>query len=500
MPYTSQSGQYGAIPYSELRQKYEVTAMGDNAKDSMSEHMRNSLRDMSCSATFFESDHKRDDNASETFLALRHTGHRTGETPDAPDLFLELTDRDPRGTALDPDFQKLRDQSWARADRHRFYSDSDHTITEREKMPHVIQRQLREQMEMTKHRLKIFSVSRDGQSTNLGRKKLGDRAETDDQTSITTREEILAAIRQQGQQQDPLALGWEQTGDSLFHVAALGQQRGAQKATDGLSTRAEVAASQKQADSVVQTIKTGAANLMRVIIDRINEGRRVEHHADQDASESLDTATGTSRFRGDERSRVSTTGLSTAAQREAFGTVQRFIGQLNSQSGMQGQDIETQLQVVQFMDNAITASRSSSEARFHAEDIVMAHKTGVSQEQDQKRVEQFCDPLARRNVGETRRYSESTAVAQLGTGRRHPSKEARFAKAGEGYKGVSRETVQKRLRSTLEDELSRAQGYDGTQYHHAFSTADRHVRGLGSKYTRERVDTERTLNAMADSS
>jgi hypothetical protein len=502
MPYSGQSGQYGSIPYADLRNKYEVTSMGDSAPAALYEEMRSGLRDMSCSTTFFESDHKREDNHSETFLSLRHTGHRTGETPDAPDLFLELTGRDPRGTSTDPNMRLMADQAWSRRDRHRFFSDSDHSITEREKRPQVLIAQLREQFELIKQRLKIFSTSREGQSTNLGQKRQGDRATTDAQAGISERDEVLAAIRQQSisGNANMLSLGWEQTGDARFKVAALGQLRAGQRQTDGLAVRADQQGSQRATRSQQQTVKTGTANMMRIVMDRMNEGRRNEHDGDQQLIDGRSRTNTCSRFVPGDTSAVASTGVATQDAVRAFGTVERFIGQLRAQSGMQGQDIETQLQIVQFMDNAVQASRLSSEARYKAEDIVLSAAMSRGFEEAFRaagNVNQ--DPAAaRRNTGQTARYSESAAVAQLGR-RTGDSGAPRFARSGEGYKAQSRETVQKRLRGPDDmDDLSRAAAYDGTQDVQTFMTADRHVRGLGTKFTRDRMDTERTLDAISE--
>lgn len=498
MPYTGQSGQYGGIPYAELRKKYEVTSMGDNAHEALYNEMRSGLRDVKCSATFFESDHKRDNTQSESFLSLRHTGHRSGEEPWAPDLFLELTGRDPRGALLDPNMRKMSDQAWERRKQYRFYNDGDNSITEREKRPQVLIRQLRDAMELTKQRLKIFSTSKDSRSVNVGVQRQGDRQSAEAQTSVTDRDEILSALRSQQRDSDPFAIGWEQTGDHEFKIAQLGQTRGAQRRQDGTVTRSEQAASQRGQESAVQAVKTGAANLMRVLMD---QGRTVDVLVSQDGDESRDQAsTGVSRFRGENNARVAVTGVHTATEAQAFGAVQRFIGQLQHQSGMQGQDIETQLQIVQFMDNAVVASKSSSEARFRAEDIVLSARTAPEQtEQATKRAEGFADPLSRHNVGQSANYSDSTAVAQLGTGLLRCG--SRRVYTGEGYKSSSRETTQKRARlPDSNDELSRAADYTGAQYHHTFSTADRTVRGLGTKFTRDRMDTERTLNAISSDS
>lgn len=499
MPHSGQSGQYGSIPYSELRNKYEVTSMGDSAPNALYEEMRSGLRDSGCSSTFFESDHKREDNHSESFLSLRHTGHRTGETPDAPDLFLELTGRDARGTSTDPNMRLMSDQAWERRGNYRFFSDSSHSITEREKRPQVLIAQLRDQFEITKRRLKIFSTSREGQSTNLGEKRTGDRAATDAQTGIAERDEVLAAIRSQVVSADNM-LGWEQTGDAELKVAALGQIREGQRKTDGLTARADQHASQRVEQSRAQVVNTGAANMMRIVMDRMTDGRRAENETDQLRTDGRSGANTTSRFApGDNAVEVDVSQSHT----RAFGTVERFIGQLRAQSGMQGQDIETQLQVVQFMDNAVQASRLSSEARYKAEDIVLSAKT--TRAFDDRGVARGAAGTAdgfaatRRNTGQTGRYSESTAVAQLGTGRKHDG--PRVARIGEGYKSKSRETTQKRIRGPDGlDDLSRTAAYDGTQAHATFSTADRHVRGLGSKFTRDRMDTDRTLNAISDDS
>lgn len=495
MSKSGSSGQYGTMPYSDLRQKYEITDMYESPLATR-DYMRDTLKDLSCDATFFESDHKREDNHSEEFLSLRYSGHRSGEKPDAPDLFLELTDRDPRGTALDPDMRHVVNQSWERAGTYKFYNDADYSVTEREKRPQQLIQQIRDQFENIKAHLKIFSTSKDSfAAAGNYQQSVSSRADdVDKQTGIAERDEIYAAPKGNftTSMSNNLPLGWEQTGDHEFKIASYGQIRATNNRMDSETNRADTSIDVKTTAFQDAVISAGVANIMKSVAN--SRAQRVQN-GEWLPELSRDVVNSQYRLASNEQSRAAdVTGDQTA--RESFAAVAKFIGALNRQSGVKNQDVEQQLQIIQFMDNA-TRAPNTSEARHRATDIVMSAQV-ASGFQSFRGVAPGVrrTDTSKRQTNETARRFESMQTARLG-GSRMTAVGDKFGKTltGEGYKSTSRARDNTQTKAP---DIRHGYNTGETQLHETFSTADRSVRGLGSKFTRDKMDTDRTLNAISD--
>jgi hypothetical protein len=264
------SGQYGAIPHSVIRKKYEVTKGYENPYHT-DDYQRSILKDTRPDAPFMESDQIRYDNHSAERLSLRHEGHRTGEAPDHSEMFLELTERDPRGTAVDPDFGKYREQAYSRKDYYRFYSDADHSVTDWQSTPITAMRNRMATFEDVKRRLKIFST---GKGSMMAARNFKHTADSNiDLTAgqlplISIPEAVFediedrTAIRSNGTN-----IGWHRTTDHEFDVAQYGQAPVALKPSN-----AEVNRQLQEPDSFMEEqfkdtrVNAGLAVLMQDIM------------------------------------------------------------------------------------------------------------------------------------------------------------------------------------------------------------------------------------------
>ena len=499
MSYSGLSGQYGSIPKSIFRSKYEITDIDEPA--SVDEYMRNVCRDRSCDATFFESDHKREDTHSEEFLSLRHSGHRSGEVPDAPDMFLELTGRDPRGTQNNPDFSEAAKQTWQKRDSFKFYSDSDMSVTEREKRPQQLISQIREQFQGIKDRLKIFDTSKDAMMVQYNAEHSTEsRVGTSNWQRSINFHENQDNINKTTQLSNSYPLGWEQTGDHEFKVASYGQIRSQSNKSDADSNRRNTDKTESQlAIFRDQVVTSGLANLMRSVVanrqQRIQNGEWIPGLSRGQAQRS------DWRPRTDPLSRNS--GIQTDQQdTEVFKSIERFIGELNRQSGVMGQNnIETQLQVIQFMDHATRTNRAS-DARFNAQDIVMSvvlSENFGTPTAATHRGKLAADYIVKRQIDETTKRFESHQVARLGRSQMTSiGDKLSIGLVGEGYKSQS--AVKNNTQSRAPDIRN---PYSANATHNKavkFNTGDRHTRGLGSKFMRDKMHTDRTLNAISESS
>ncbi len=501
MSFSGLSGQYGSIPQTVFRQKYEITNV-DEPVDAIDNYMRDNLKDLSCDVPFFESDQKREDTHSEEILSLRYSGHRSGETPDAPDLFLELTGRDPRGTQNVPIFSEAAKHTWDKRESFKFYNDSDMSVTEREKRPQVLIAQIRDQFENIKERLKWFSTSKDNFLGISGRK--GESADSrvglsGSQYAMTHRDVLSTTPKGNltTLMSNTLPLGWEQTGDHEFKVASYGQIRnGIDTSKDVESNRSELE-SEHRSNLVIfkeQIVSVGLVNLMKTVIDDR-----------QQRAQSGEWQPGFSRAQINSIWRPMDNVINRAdnyqgdqIQQEAFKNIEKFIGQLNRQTGVLAQnDIETQLQIIQFMDHA-TRSSSSNEAKFTAQNIIAStRQIDAFANQGVIRGNQKMQ-TSKREIEETTKRFESYQVARLGRSRlTDVGDKLAINLVGENYKSKSAERDNLKTRGP---DVRNPYSADITQKRKSFGTADRFVRGLGSKFTRDKTDTDRTLNDMADMS
>lgn len=224
MPSSGLSGQYGLIPYSVMRRKFEATLIDEDPYATY-DYMRRTISDFRCDPTFMASDEKREDTHAEEILSVRHNGHRSGELPDMPDgEFLELTGRDPRGVSLDPKFSDARAQMESRAEQYAWSDSTDGAVAEREKAPHYLIKQMREAFYGIKDRLKIFDTSFDNiMGTHKGIHPGESRVDASEATgaisSITDMERRNDATTRMS---NALPTGWDTVGDARFRVAQYG--------------------------------------------------------------------------------------------------------------------------------------------------------------------------------------------------------------------------------------------------------------------------------------
>lgn len=220
------SGQYGQIPQGIISEKYEVTKGYEDPYHTDDYH-RSILTDTRPDAPFMESDQTRYDTHSEEILSLRHEGHRTGDAPDHSEMFLELTERDPRGIAVDPDFGKYREQAYSRKDYYKFYSDADHSVTDWQSTPVASIRNRMITFEDVKRRLKIFSTGKGSIAAARNFKHTADstKSMTTGQNPLINIPETVfeneadrTAIRSNGTN-----IGWHRTTDHQFSVAQYGK-------------------------------------------------------------------------------------------------------------------------------------------------------------------------------------------------------------------------------------------------------------------------------------
>lgn len=167
------AGKYGTIPTSELEKKWEVTQGVFEDDEQLDQYYRDTLRDFSPSPPTLESDlprsglidprtgEMRNPVAARTVLTLHHTGHLSGLEPDHSEAFFELTDREPRGTAIEPDFRKLAAQSWIRGYDQNFRPDDDASVPESGRGHRTVAEDIRAGFYAVKDRMKIFDTSKD---------------------------------------------------------------------------------------------------------------------------------------------------------------------------------------------------------------------------------------------------------------------------------------------------------------------------------------------------
>lgn len=495
MPLTT-SGQYGGIPSSILRYKYEKTNIQEPQTN---EYFRDALRDTSCDLPFFESDQKREDTHAEEFLALRHTGHRTGEVPDAPDMFLELTDFEPRGTAVDPDMRRVTDSSWERgtAGSYKFYSDVDNTVTESERPPWVVYQQMREAQDAIKNYAKIFSTSKEGFHPSRGvlydGSSRGDMV--DSIAGLTLRQELFGDNLKRNYTtllSNKLPLGWEQTGDHEFSVAQYGQQRGRQLGEDPEAILHKTSAEPTPNTAVFSDmiVTSGLAQTMKQIV----EGqKRAEVDGEWKPTKSVEQTNTQARLIGPK-------GEDQTEQAQQYNDsvtrIEHFIGQLNRQGGVAAQPVEREIMLIKNMEST-ARKQNGLTAKFTADNIVaLLQNTTMADTQAKAQSSTFsADPLARRQTNLAPNRFESMSVARLGRADRNARGE-QLTKSliGEQYKRDSFIVQQKAIKrpdtrdpyQTLEE-----------QAHSTFHPVDRHTGGLKSKFTRDKMESDSAKQSIA---
>lgn len=159
--------RYGGIPYSELAKKHEVTPMNENAYQ-LDNHFRETLSDRTVEPRTLESEQVHDNRTNSTqFLNLRHFGNRSGKYPDHSEIFLELTEKDPRESFTDPDYKKIVDQAWRRREHYKenLYPHEAPFITGGRISEAEEVKRNKDMFYWVKDNHKIFTTSYDGRTT-----------------------------------------------------------------------------------------------------------------------------------------------------------------------------------------------------------------------------------------------------------------------------------------------------------------------------------------------
>lgn len=153
-------GKTGSIPRWILERRFERTAL-DEDPDQVNNFQRNVAKDFRPDPVLFESDMVTTSRATNAgLLNLRLYGQLGTAEVDRPDMFLGFTDRDPRGTAPEPDFSKYTDDSWQRARRTVMSLNpdkSEDTITGGGLSRQGHARIAQENFRQTQKRLRVFS-------------------------------------------------------------------------------------------------------------------------------------------------------------------------------------------------------------------------------------------------------------------------------------------------------------------------------------------------------
>jgi hypothetical protein len=170
-----QAGKYGLMPYAQLERKWEVTGGLFEDPDQVELYQRGLLRDTTPDPPFMDAHiprngqydpHTGEARGGNQFarqqLTLRETGGRSMEEPDHSEAFLELTERDPRGTNIEPDIRRAVVQSWMRGYDQHLYDDTDASVPESGVGHAQMRDNIRSGFYPTKERMKIFDTSADG--------------------------------------------------------------------------------------------------------------------------------------------------------------------------------------------------------------------------------------------------------------------------------------------------------------------------------------------------
>jgi len=250
--------KYGEMPNEALVKKFEETEYLNDSEDLYDDYSRGVVKDRSVDTPAFESDEPRKSYNSKGFLNLLHSGGR-GEfnNPDHSEMFLGLTDTDPRGINVDPDMRKMVEQEQARMRFVRFGNDTDNSVHHgvwSEKEAYYKARILTQKA--VQPRAQIFSTSKDGRREGIRRDYY------DHKSNVNKVEEDLNYFRPQSTTFTDYITNWAlnpqrstvkisnktlensrmfqaTTTDNEFHVARYGEDTRRQKQTTGNISKVE---------------------------------------------------------------------------------------------------------------------------------------------------------------------------------------------------------------------------------------------------------------------
>ena len=223
------SGQSGYMPPELYLLKSEQTYMYER-EDLLDNHFRNTLKDRTLDMPILTQDMPRDsqDMLRSDILNIRHAAARTEAEPIHPDLFLSMTDRDPRGYHnAGPDLKISNTHSSARAKYKDTISDhaSDWTIPEGPRSEMRAIRDLRNTINPSKQRLNIFDTSINSRSTpftGAGKHASHIPMMTSDGQLLDLNDAKGVNYKNDYNGYDKIRIGYRQQGDHRFSVAQYG--------------------------------------------------------------------------------------------------------------------------------------------------------------------------------------------------------------------------------------------------------------------------------------
>lgn len=165
---------YGEIPNEALISKFDETPDYNDGEGSYNAYARGEIKDWSPDPANLESDEPRRNYNSKGFLNVLHRGGRgTENTPAHPEMFLEMTEKDPRGINVDPDMRRMVDQQAARMRFKRFSTDADNSISQgRWSESEAFRKARLETHKAIKPRLRVFSTAKDGRREGMRRDQM----------------------------------------------------------------------------------------------------------------------------------------------------------------------------------------------------------------------------------------------------------------------------------------------------------------------------------------
>lgn len=234
---TTASGAFGDVPQQLIDKKYEQTDIYEDVNELDTYH-RGMLMHQGPDPALFEEEQVRRDNHSESRLNIRHHGSRSQFKPYHPEIFTELTERDPRGTATGPDMRKLVDQNRYRMSRYiKFYNDEDLSVPESHRSEAKVIKDKRNMFYWVKDKMKWFSTSHDNRAAG---RTMGYKTGRDINLITNSAELIDLNVGRnhihRGDQTTILSnyypMGWYKTTDHRFSVAKYGPSYKMKKIND----------------------------------------------------------------------------------------------------------------------------------------------------------------------------------------------------------------------------------------------------------------------------
>lgn len=376
MPGNSSSGGYGAIPYSIIMSKYEITC--DDADTAVETELfqRNLLRDTGPDPISMASDAPRRNNMGRGLINLRTTGNLSGITDNyVPDKFMELTEREVRGTAVDPDFREYNKQTWSRESslKARLMPDAPEaaldSVPSMGRSPHTVDKDRQAGLTRllnTPHYLAVFSTSKDAwhnggaaipfrQVSRVGRNADSqlDKSNIHEFKDLTL-EDAVSRAHHVTAMSNAVELGWQSTADHEFQVSNYGKVYKSRSLLpkDG-EARVEAVHTQDFANSTQQIQRSALVILMDNIIHAKMIGMAPQTHIAGTSAEQAQRASRQANFIDEMLIRDLINRESATQDLESSKEMGTVNPGMPTFKGFTTQSTETNQELVHFMDTVV---------------------------------------------------------------------------------------------------------------------------------------------------